>query len=270
MAAESSVRTDSRQSGRDTPASQKEPPTLKTIPEYERGPAPDLDRSIDLFIVSNKPIEEEPILERLLLNHNTVQGPPLFNLPVNVRRKVYDFCFPNEPRKISLSPRFATKAVFPDDYFSSPWDLLEPVFGGLHAFRELRRELMIYFWTEYHFHVTLSPFSGPKFSPLSLIWLTRYLEIVQHLTVEVDLTRFGFSALKVAPQYGYDMHKTENLVVSIVKGLKNRRGKHNMAEFNIMCRRYAGFRPYEGADDATFEFAAGKFPTTAILEMPSY
>ena len=266
MATESSFRTDSRQSDRDTQASPRELTTLKTIPEYERGPAPKLDRSIDLFIVSNKPVEEVPVVERLL-NYNAIEGDhPLFNLPVSVRRMIYDYCFPHESRKISLSPRFATKAVFPDDYFASPWDILDPVFGGLHAFRELRRELMTYFWAEYHFHITLSPFSGPRFSPLSLVWLTSYLEIVQHLTVEVDLTRFGFSALKVAPQCGYDMYKTEDLVARIIKGLAKRRGKHTMAEFNIMCRRYAGFRPYEGADDATFEFEAGKFHASAIME----
>ena len=96
-----------------------------------------------------------------------------------------------------------------------------------------------------------------------------YLEIIQHLTVEADLTRFGFSALKVAAQYGYDMQKTEDLMVRIVSGLTKRRGKHTMAEFNIMCRRYAGLRPYDGPSDTTFKFETGKQRFRSPCSIPS-
>lgn len=256
---ESSFRTESRlssQTGRATPASQKG--TLIQIIEDERPPPPELDREVDLFIVSGTPIEQALVLERLLSSHNAAtQGPILFTLPVSVRRKIYDYCFPYEPRKISLSPRFATKAVFPDGYFASPWDVIEPVSGALRAFRALRYELMAYFWTEYHFHVTLNPFSGPRFSPLSHVWLIGYLGIIQYLTVEADLTRFGCSALKIAPQFGYDMNKIETLLVGIVNGILKRRGTSTMAELNIMCRRYAGFRPYDCSDNTTFHFDPG-------------
>ena len=181
MATESSFRTDSRQTDRDTPASRTETPRLKTIHEADRGAAPELDRSIDLFIVSHQPVEDKPIFDRILLSRNTDiarEDHFLFTLPANIRQKIYGYCFPHEPRRISLSPRFATKAVFPDDYFASPWDVLDMVFGGLQSFPGLRHELMIYFWTEYHFHVTLSPFSGPKFSPLSNVWYVFFNPII--------------------------------------------------------------------------------------------
>jgi hypothetical protein len=183
----------------------------------------------------------------------------LFELPVTVRRKIYDYCLPDEPRKISLSPRFVTKAVFPDGSLASPWDVLEPVRGGLQAFSELRRELMTYFWTQFHFHVTLSPFTGPRFSPLSHVWLCDYLNVVQYLSVEADLTRFGFGTLQAATEFGHNVYKTETLMIKLVKGLVKRRGKTTMAEFNVMCRRYDGFRPYRGYGDAIFDFEPGKF-----------
>jgi hypothetical protein len=249
--------TDSQETGRDTPVSTKE--ILAAISEHERLTNPQLDRSVDLFVISNLPIDQEGIFSQIVSNHQAVrEDHPLFSLPVTVRRKFYSYCFPDEPRKISLSPRFATKAVFPDGYFISPWDILEPVLGGLHAFRQLRHELMTYFWTKYHFHVTLSPFTGPKFSPLSHVWLVEYLDIIQYLTIEVDLTRFGFSALRVASEFGHDVNKTENLVLGVVIRLL-KRGKATMAELNLMCRRYAGFRPYNSPDNATFEFEPGKF-----------
>jgi hypothetical protein len=231
-----------------------------TISEREppRSQTPELDRSVDLYVVSNEPIEQQVVFDNLISSHDDIHDHKLFALPITIRRRIYGTCFPAEPRKISLSPRFATKAVFPDGYFTSPWDILDPVWGGLQAFRQLRRELMIFFWTQYHFHVTLSPFTGNMFSSLSQVWLTAYLDIVQYMTIEMDLTRFGFSALKVAAQYGHDVKKIEHLVVGIVQGLQKRAGKTTMAELNIMCRKYAGFRPYGGSDDATFEYEAGK------------
>lgn len=250
-----SSHTESLRTGRDTPISVR---NLVAVPEHAETANPEFDRSVDLFVVSENAIEQKLVFEQLLPNHNSIhEDHVFFALPVTIRERIYDYCFPEEPRRINLSPRFASKAVFPDGYFASPWNVLDDVFGGLHAFRELRRELMTYFWTKYHFHVTLSQFTGPKFSPLSHVWLRDYLDVIQYLTIEADLTRFGFSALKVAAQFGHDVNKTETLMVSIVKGLVKRRGRTTMAELNVMCRRYAGFRPYDGSEDATFVFEAG-------------
>lgn len=195
IAAESSFRSETAQSGRDTPVAQK-----KTRIEEVRPPPPDLDRTVDLLVVSDLALVSEDNLS------NGIRGcHPLFLLPMGVRRRIYGFCFPIETRPITLSPRFATRAAFEDEYFASPWDVLEPISGGLCAFSALRRDLYAYFWTEYHFHATFNPFSGPKFSPLSHVWLFNYLDIIQNLTVEADLTRFGCSVLNAAPQFGYSM-----------------------------------------------------------------
>ena len=71
-----------------------------------------------------------------------------------------------------------------------------------------------------------------------------YLRIVQKLTVEVDLTRFGGSQLTDAPKFGYDdVDKMEKLFKAIVDGILERQHGLKMAEFNLMCRRYTGFRP---------------------------
>ena len=148
--------------------------------------------------------------------------------------------------KISLSPCFATKDVFPDNYFSSPWDILEPVWGAIATSRKLRHEVLLYFWMKYSFHVTISAFSAPIFSPLSHVWLPDYLDCIQSLTVEIDLTRLGGSASREAPNIFHQYEKINNSLVTIVKGLMNRKGKL-MHELHIMCRRYAGSRP--GHDD---------------------
>jgi hypothetical protein len=124
---------------------------------------------------------------------------------------------------------------------------------------------MTYFWTEYHFHVTLTPFSGPKLSPLSQVWLLGYLDIIQRLTIETDFTRFGCSVLEEASSIGYNNDKIERLLDNMIKAITKREGGLSMAELNILCRRYEGFRPFDrGSFQTPFWTEPGRssFPST--------
>lgn len=177
---------------------------------------------------------------------------PFFAMPQCVKHKIYGYLFPPKTRKISLSPNFAVK-VFGDGYFASPWDIIDDVRGLFQASAWLRGDCMVYFWTEYHFHVTIHTFSGPRFSPLSYVWLPDYLHIIQKLTIEVDFTKFGGSALKAAPEFGYKMAKEEGLVKDLVRGLSNRYEDLKISELNIMCRRYVGVRPNSAGNYASGE-----------------
>ena len=219
---------------------------MSTKPPYEpRPPRPEIDQSVDLKADTGISVDAAAVFSQLLTENGPAEAMhPLFSLPPGIRRQIYGYCFPEEPRKISLAPRFATKAIWTTGYFALPWDVLEDVMGGIGSFRALRHDLMTYFWTMYHFHVTLTSFSGPRFSPLSHVWMQDHLHIVQRLTVEVDLTRFGGSQLTDAPKFGYDdMNKIERLFKAIVDGILERHRGLKMTEFNLMCRRYAGFRP---------------------------
>lgn len=208
-----------------------------------RPPAPEYDRTIDLVTEQVLP---DPAVEVLFPIQKSCH--PLFALPAYIKQRIYSFCFQSEPRHVTLSPMFATKAVFPDDYFSSPWNVLDSVAGGTQAFRALRHELLAFFWSRYHFHVTLSEFSGPKFSPLSHVWLMDNLSVVQHLTIEVDCTRFGCSLLEDAASFGFKMEKTARMFADLTQGLATRSEKVPMAELHLMCRRYGGYRPGNDPD----------------------
>ncbi len=192
---------------------------MTAFDEEGRPPPPELDRDWDFAACmepSQIPIDQCYVFETLHPREevkNSVHT--LFNLPPKIKHLIYGYCFPDEERIINLSPRFATKAIFDDEYFASPWDVLDPVLGALEASSTLRKEILTYFWTEFAFHVSINPFSGPKLSPLSNVWLPKYLDIIQHLTIEVDFTRFGGSALRYAPSFGHDYEKSENILVMI-------------------------------------------------------
>jgi hypothetical protein len=216
------------------------------LPEWTARPTlPPFDRSVDLVAIADNIEDTTLFLEEPYPGDDVNQKFHIRRLPASVQRKIYGFCFPTEHRKISLSPWFATKAVFEMDFFASPWDVLEDVSGGLGAFTAIRKDLLSYFWATYHFHITLNAFTGPKFSPLSQFWLQDYLGTIQFLTMEVDFTRFGGDCLKIAADYGYNMKKEEMLLIDIIIGLSSREESTTMAELNLLCRRYAGYHPYQ-------------------------
>lgn len=207
------------------------------------------DRTVDLLATvapHEISIDQTEVFQQLIDDYEKKNEKHIFpTFPADVRQKIYSLCFDDcASRKISLSPKFATRAIFPDDYFASPWNVLDPIWGGLRASRALRNDLMNYFWTTYHFHVTLNVFSGPVFSPLSHVWLLSFLDRIQRLTIESDFTRFGGSSLKIAPSFGHNNDKVEDLLLGLIKRLVERSDRLTMAELNLMCRRYAGCRLY--------------------------
>ncbi|KAF7853944.1 hypothetical protein EAF04_010610 [Stromatinia cepivora] len=225
---------------------------------------PPFDRNWDLLADDGVPIDSNDLFEHCLPPRQNNNFSPFFDLPINVRRKVYSYCLPNSKSiTILLSPQFVIKNCYHGYYFSSPWNVLENVAGGLASFSLMRNDLMTYFWTEYQFHVTLTPFCNSAFTPLSSVWLPNFLDRIQHLTIEIDLTRFGGNALKFARRFGYNMEKMENLLLAVVNGLIKRGGK--MAELTLLCRRFNGHRPLDENDpdwkaDDFFEY----FPKEAM------
>ncbi|KAI9642445.1 hypothetical protein NHQ30_009250 [Ciborinia camelliae] len=243
--------------GRETSLSQRQYDAT-TVKETTLPWDPPFNRTWDLMAHDGMPSDSNELFEHSLpprLDHNSS---PLFNLQIKIRRKIYSYCLPNRKDiTVCLSPYFATKNCYHGYYFTSPWDILEPVAGGLASFSLMRNDLMTYFWTEYQFHVTLTPFCNSVFTPLSSVWLPKFLDRIQHLTIEVDLTRFGGNALKFARQFGYNMEKMENLLHPVVDGLMDRRGK--MAQLVVLCRRFNGNRRVDENDptwkaDDIFEY----------------
>lgn len=214
------------------------PRLLKPLENLWQGPPPEFARDVDIEFCL-QPVNLELIFQQLVPIPKSVSIKPCMTAaeffymeaPAEVRAKICNYCLPWEPRRITLSPYFVLKGVFSEVYHASPWDVLENVLGGLHAFRALRLDLMAYFWTHYRFHVTLDPFSGPVFSPLTHKWLPRYLGIIQDLSIELDLTKFGGSSLRHSESYGYDCRKIDNKLASFIRHISRREDGLPMARY---------------------------------------
>ena len=160
-----------------------------------------------------------------------------------IRHIIYHHMFDVRPsyKLVTLTKDFATRDVFPPDYFITPWEILRGVEGALLTCREMHDEVMTFFWQSYRFHVTFSPFTlGPTFSGLSIKWLNKYADRVNHLAVEIDLS---FSAAENADLLKPALAKLDNVLVDLVKALHSRKLKNHMSDLHLMMRRYAGLRP---------------------------
>jgi hypothetical protein len=168
-------------------------------------------------------------------------------IPPTIRRRIYAYVYehPANGKQVNLSRDFTTKDVFPPDFFVTPWDLLHHAEGALSSCVQMRDELFTYFWNTYHFHVTFSPYSiGSVFSGCSIRFLNGYANRVNHLTVEVDLTKLAFSAANDAKLLKQSNKKLQKVLVNLVIALGRRRQKGNvMASLTLLARRYRGFRP---------------------------
>ncbi|KAE8449305.1 hypothetical protein EG329_008206 [Mollisiaceae sp. DMI_Dod_QoI] len=236
--------------------------SLRAVEEESQASVPEIDREVDLMVASDEPCIQEDLDKAL----DTVipawsgategyptqkldpNGPlfPWFKLPPKCKRIIFEFCFPPEQRKVSLSKESFTEAVFPKGYFASPWDILDPVWGALGSCQAWRNEVLAYFWSQYHFHITLNEFTGKFTCPLSHIWVLPHLHLIQRLTIERDFTRLAGSNHKAASQLTFKVaNKVRDMMESIVKGLLDRPADTKMAELHLMARKYAGFRPKE-------------------------
>ncbi|RDW73326.1 hypothetical protein BP6252_07233 [Coleophoma cylindrospora] len=221
-------------------ATQSTATTSLTEPAYQ---APPIEQDVDMVVYTGPEDRAETFAQLIHMTNPEVAGSHhLTSIPSEVRRQIYGYLFPLESRRICLSPR-STQDVFPNGYFANPWVVLQEVMGGLGSSRALRQDLMTYFWSHFSFHVTINHFNGPYFCPLSEIWLKRYLFQVQHLTVEVDLTKFDCSNFLAAPVSQFRTQKIRNSMAKLVAGLISRQGSCEIAELNLMCRRYKGIRP---------------------------
>lgn len=254
---------------------------LGTVEEEEDGTdQPALDRDVDLRVALlpyNVEHDLQLALAKLIPPWTTGDYPvrklskkrkacKWFKLDANCKQLILKYCFPDGDRKISLSRRQFTEAVFPHDYFANPSDVLDDVWGLLESCRALRKEVYTYFWSQFHFHITVNEFTGPLTSPMSHKWIQPYLPLIQRLTIERDFTRLAGGSSKEATLLNFKVSKkVREMIKTIVDGLKSREEGMYMAELHLMGRKYAGYRPRHPIEVAENR-CKGKFQSSKTIQ----
>jgi hypothetical protein len=209
---------------------------------------PSSHRDVDFVAwCSNQSSTEDDYLSQLpcftVSPDAVIQTSRLLCLAPVLRRRIWSYVFPQPTgKKVLLSPWFAVKDSFKYDDFVIGQDVwTTDVLNAMLACRMMRDDLRTYLLTHYHFHVTLSPFTGKELCPGSHKFLKRYRDRVQHLTIEVDLTRLGFGVERGSGRLGTLEAKIATLFTEFILWLSERTG--HLSELHLMCRRYVGMRP---------------------------
>ncbi|KAK1725485.1 uncharacterized protein BDZ83DRAFT_561769, partial [Colletotrichum acutatum] len=112
---------------------------------------------------------------------------------------------------------------------------------------------------EKRFHITLSPFVGPYLNPLATLWCDKYGHFMQHVIVELDLTRLGFGPGKEACKLRAGTVNMDDLIGAFVRGQLRRKNHSTLKSLVLLCRRFWGERPSDHLPSADFSYCPDEF-----------
>lgn len=193
-------------------------------------------KSVQLFLKENAKGDEEERREKREKSHG------LFSLPPAVRFMVWKELIGVKPREkpIRLSGKVHHKNAWRRDEFATLEEVLAPLIPYMEVCFDFRAEILVTLLMTRRFHVTYSPFVGPLLSPLAINWLPIYAPYMQNLAVELDMTKFSFSATQNAeilpPESG--ILRMDGRIKELVSSLQRRRGSSTMESLILLCRRY--------------------------------
>ncbi|ODA79543.1 hypothetical protein RJ55_05137 [Drechmeria coniospora] len=124
-------------------------------------------------------------------------------------------------------------------------------------------DILVTLLTTRTFHVTLSPFVGPRLSPLATSWLNKYGPYMQSLILEVDLTRLGLGPLH-SERLRPGLRNLETLLHDFSMSQLRRDKALPLKSFVLLCRR---FKTDNGDGESTGRYQSGinikgYFPTS--------
>jgi hypothetical protein len=173
-----------------------------------------------------------------------------FLLPPEIRFRICQYVLGDEVwnfRPVALTdPRFDQDA-WPPTHFTDPAGALESVWPYMSVCFDMYADMAVTFLMECRFHVTFSPFVGRRLNPLATNWLETHGRYMQHIILEVDMTRLGSNTGAGASELRIDTANITGLVEQFVGGQLRRRGRRKrhstLRSLVLLGRRFYGERP---------------------------
>jgi hypothetical protein len=170
------------------------------------------------------------------------------------------------------------RPVWLDGHFDSLESVLRAVEAYTSVCWALRADVLMTLANTRRFHVVLSPFSGPLLDPAAHRWFDAYAGHIQHLTLEVDMSKLGFGAEAAAADLRPLMTKVRPRIEAYAAAQKRRAvgqemllhqggffsldertaalrgGLTTVHELGVAARRYYGVRPGGSGRSKCFTF----------------
>lgn len=227
-----------------TPSSQHYP-LLAPVPIAHRQGLPAWDRTFDAVYHSVvKKTSFEQVLGSFLEDHARKKSRSgYFRLPDSVRFKICQYLLPDIEKPIRLNKHSFNRDVWRKQDFETPNSTLYELSCYFQVSFAFRADVLVTFLSRTRLHAVLSPFTGPKISPLATTWLNRYGMYASNIAIELDLTHLGCGSDPVAIDLSPSLEHVENLLQDFVSAQLKRKESCPMGSLVLLCRRFHGRRP---------------------------
>ncbi|KAL1847268.1 hypothetical protein VTK73DRAFT_10382 [Phialemonium thermophilum] len=179
-------------------------------------------------------------------NNAANEPSPYFRLPDGIRFRICRHLIGDVSRAIRLNSEGFYRPVWPPAYFESLASALQSLEPYTSTCARLHADVLATLLVTRHFHVVWSPYVRPRTSPAAVHYVRAYAALMQHVTVELDLTKLGFAAETEVSRLGPGTHNLQPLVEGFVAAQKDRAAGDRLFNLRILVRRYHGFRRVQG------------------------
>ncbi|PHH65365.1 hypothetical protein CDD81_2469 [Ophiocordyceps australis] len=214
---------------------------------------PPWDRTADLvYRVPNPPPasadEDDKRLACFLASHGRPPAAsPWTRLPPALRQRIclellelHHASLPATP--VTLSRRCFTRATWSRHDLVPLRAVTRPLEAYLATSLALYADVMLALLSRYTFHVVLSPFVGPRLSPLATLWLNSHGPLMRSLVVEIDMSCLGLGADAAATRLLPGLGRIEALLDDLVASQLRRDESLPLHHLVLLCRRFHGSR----------------------------
>jgi hypothetical protein len=242
-----SISNPSSWKNRSQPATPLSPhyPLLAPAPVTHRQGLPAWDRTFDaVYHSAMKKASFKQILASFLENNaRKKSGSGYFRLPDSVRFKICQYLVPDTEKPVRLNKHSFSRDVWRKQDFETPSSTLYQLSCYFQVSFTFRADVLVTFLLQTKLHAVLSPFTGPKVSPLATAWLNRYGMYASNIAIELDLTHLGCGPDPAAIDLSPSLEHVENLLQDFVSAQLKRKDLCPMDSLVLLCRRFHGRRP---------------------------
>ncbi|GKU00270.1 unnamed protein product [Fusarium langsethiae] len=221
-------------------------PRLRPPANAPRQDLPAWDRAIDAVCHStiNRKLSFEKVLLAFFKDHGRRKSSfGYFRLPDSVRLQICMYLLPDNDKPLRLNKYTFNRDVWRSQNFTSPYSTLSQLSPYLEVSFAFRADVLVTFLQQTRLHAVLSPFTGPRVSPLATTWLNAYGPYARNIVIELDMSHLGGGPTPGAENLLANFEKTGLHLQDFILSQLRRSGSCPLESLVLLCRRFYGKRP---------------------------
>ncbi|KAI1036713.1 hypothetical protein LB503_003230 [Fusarium chuoi] len=186
----------------------------------------------------------EKVLKSFYENHARKKpSSGYFRLPDSVRYRICRYLLPPCDKPLRLNKHALSRDVWRKEDFESPSSTLLQLSSYFEVSFNFRADILVTFLQNTKLHAVLSPFTGPRVSPLATTWLNNYGMYANNIVIELDMTHLGCGSDPGAVALSPNVEQIEKLLQDFINAQMKRKESCPMESLILLCRRFHGRRP---------------------------